>query len=227
MSDKYTEAPDVLDVDFQKRAADKLYRAGAIRGINPRRIERIREDIRFDDVVAQFIPRVGDKISCPFHGTDSTPSFQVYRGSNDGFCFGCPAGKGYYDRIRFAKESLGCTWVQALKWIEKTFELPALPDVLIEQDEDEEITTEVTFTDLSEPFLVRAVKDVRMTKDYELALEYIHVYFGALAFEDGADEAKKAREPEEATKLHFKAAMRLARVLGQEAVNRILDDKEL
>jgi hypothetical protein len=227
MSDKYTEAPDVLDVDFQKRTADKLYRAGAIRGINPRRIERIREDVRFDDVVSHFVRNVGDKISCPFHGTDSTPSFQVYRGSNDGFCFGCPAGKGYYDHIRFVKESLGCTWVAALKWIEKEFELPDLPDVIIEQDEDEEITTEVTFTDLSEPFLVRAVKDVRTTKDYELALEYIHVYFGALAFEDGADEAKKAREPEEATKLHFKAAMRLARVLGQEAVNRILDDKEL
>src|SRR5208282_5331873 len=139
----------------------------------------------------------------------------------------CPSGQGYYDHIRFVKESLGCTWVQALKWIEKEFELPALPDVLIEQDEDEEITTEVTFNDLSEPFLVRAVKDIRTSKDSELAMEYIHVYFGALNFEKGAKEAKEAREPEEATKLHFKAAMRLARVLGQEAVNRILDDKEL
>lgn len=226
MPDKFTEAPDTQDVDFQRRTVDKLYRAGVIRGINPRRIERIHEEIRFDDVVAQFVPSVGDKISCPFHGTDSTPSFQVYRGSNDGFCFGCPSGQGYYDHIKFVKLSLGCTWIQALKWIEKTFDLPPLPDVIVEQDEDEEITTEVTFNDLSEPFLVKAVKDIRTSKDYELALEYIHVYFAALYFEKGADLAKQAREPEEATKLHYKAAMRLARVLGQETVNRILDDKE-
>lgn len=226
MSDKFTEVPDVQDVDFQKRSVEKLYKAGVIRGINPLRIERINEEIRFDDLVAQFIPIVGEFISCPFHGTDSSPSFRIYRGSNSGFCFGCLPGKGYYDHIKFVKESLSCTWIQALKWIEKTFDLPPLPDIVIEQDEDEEITTEVAFGDLSEPFLVRAIQDVRSTKDYELALEYVHIYFSALHFEKTADEAKKAREPEEAIKLHFKAALRLARVLGQEAVNRILDDKE-
>src|SRR5271166_2071628 len=183
MSDKYTEAPDAQDVDFQKRTADKLYRAGVIRGINPRRIERIREDVRFDDVVAHFVRNVGDKISCPFHGTDSTPSFQVYRGSNDGFCFGCPAGKGYYDHIRFVKQYYGITWIQALKWIEKKYNLPPMADVVIEKDEDDEITTEVTFSDLSEPFLARAVREVRQTKDPELAMEYIHVYFAAHNFE--------------------------------------------
>lgn len=71
------------------------------------------------------------------------------------------------------------------------------------------------------------MREVKQTKDPELALEYIHVYFSALNFEETAGEAKKAREFAEATKLHFKAAMRLARVLGQEAVNQILDDKEL
>ncbi len=226
MSDKFIEAPDTQDVDFQKQSAEKLYRAGITRGINPRRIERIQEEIRFDDVVAQFVSSVGDKISCPFHGPETVPSFQIYRGSNSGFCFGCLPGKGYYDHIKFVKEYLSCTWIQALRWIEKTFDLPPLPDVAIERDEDEEITTEVSFGDLSEPFLARAVQDVRSTKDHELALEYIHIYFSALHFEKTADEAKKAREPEEATKLHFKAALRLARVLGQEAVNRILDDKD-
>lgn len=139
----------------------------------------------------------------------------------------CPAGHGYYDHIKFVKEYYGHTWIQALKWIEKKYALPPIADVALEQDEDEEITTEVTFSDLSEPFLARAVKEVRQTKDPELALEYIHVYFSAHNFEDTADEAKKAREFGEAAKLHSKAAMRLARVLGQEAVNQILDEKEL
>lgn len=226
MSDKFTQAPDVQDVDFQKRLADRLYKTGAIRGINPLRIERIRDEIRFDDLIADLTGRTGDKISCPFHGRDSDPSFTIYRSSNDGFCFGCEAGKGYYDHIKFAKEFLGVTWVQALKWIEKEYKLPPIADVITEQEEDDEITTEVTFDDLSEPFIVRAIENVRQLKDPELALEYIHVYFGALHFEETGKEAKKAREFEESTKLHYKAAMRLARVLGQETVNQILDKKE-
>ena len=227
MSDQFTQAPDVQDVDFHRQAADRVYKAGVVRGINPLRIERIQEEVRFDDLVSDIVGRVGEFISCPFHGNDSTPSFRIYRGSNDGFCFGCPAGKGYYDHIRFVKQYHGITWIQALKWIEKKYNLPPMADVVIEKDEDDEITTEVTFSDLSEPFLARAVREVRQTKDPELAMEYIHVYFAAHNFEQAADEAKKAREFDESTKLHFKAAMRLARVLGQEAVNQILDDKEL
>ncbi len=226
MSDKFTEVPDVQDVEFQKRMADRLYKTGIIRGINPLRIERVRDEIRFDDLVADITGRTGDKISCPFHGRDSDPSFTIYRGTNSAFCFGCPAGKGYFDHIKFVKEYYGITWVQALKWIEKEYKLPEIADIITKEDEDEEITTEVTFNDLSGPFITQAVEDVRRAKDVELALEYIHVYFSALHFEATADEAKKAREFSEAIKLRYKAAMRLARVLGQEAVNQILDKKE-
>ncbi len=227
MSDQFTFAPDIQEVDFQKRTADRIYKAGAVRGINPLRIDRIHQELRFDDLVADITGRTGSKISCPFHGRDSDPSFTMYRGSNDAFCFGCPSGKGYYDHIRFVKEYYGITWVQALKWIEKQYNLPAIEDIALEQDEEDEITTEVSFNDLNEPFLARAVREVRHTKDPELAMEYIHVYFNAYNFEAAAKEAKDAREFQEATKLHYKAAMRLARVLGQEAVNQILDDKEL
>ncbi len=227
MSDQFTTTPDAQDLDFQRQTADRVYKAGQVRGINPLRIERILDEIRFDDLVHDITGRSGDKISCPFHGNDLEPSFTIYRGSNSGFCFGCPAGHGYYDHIKFVKEFYGITWIQALRWIEKQYKLPPMADVALERDEDDEITTEVTFNDLSEPFLARAVREVKQTKDPELALEYIHVYFSALNFEEAAGEAKKAREFAEAAKLHFKAAMRLARVLGQEAVNQILDEKEL
>ena len=226
MSDQFTQVPDVQDLDFQKRSADRLYKTGVIRGINPLRIERVHEEVRFDDLVADITGRTGDKISCPFHGRDSDPSFTLYRGSNDGFCFGCPAGRGYYDHIKFVKEFYSITWVQALKWIEKEYKLPPIADIITKEEEEDEITTEVTFSDLAGPFITRAVDEVQRLRDAELALEYIHVYFAAQDFEEIAEEAKKAREFSEAIKLHYKAAMRLARVLGQEAVNQILDKKE-
>lgn len=226
MPDQYQTAPDVVDVDFHRAAADKLYRTGGIaRGINPARIDRIHEEIRFDDLVADLTGKMGDKISCPFHGTDRTPSFTFYRGGNDAFCFGCGIG-GYYEHIKFVQKELGISWVQALRWIEKHYELPALPDVVEEVEEDDEITTEVYLPDLQETYFVRALREYGETQDDGLFEEYALIYFSALELEDGAREAKKQREHTEAERMRTLAAKKLARVLGQQVVNDILDEKE-
>jgi hypothetical protein len=216
--------PDAEDVDFQKENLATLYRAGAARGINPRRKERIEEDIRFDDLASQVLGegRLGEFIGCPFHGTDATPSFRIYL--DHGFCFGCPPKRGYYDHIRFVKEYLGINWLQALNWIEKKFNLPPLANVALEEDEEEEEVV-VTYDDLTSPFVKKARMDVGRTKDCELAIEYTHILFKSDSQIKAAKQWRR-EDAKEADNLRTEATKILARVVGQDAIDRILLDKE-
>jgi len=220
------EAPDIVEVDFERAVSEKVRK---VRGIDPRRWKRIREEIQFDDLVYSLTKETGrEKISCPFHGPETVPSFHLYRGSNDGFCFGCfgQNGKGYYDHIRFVKELRGLTWYEALCWLENEYELPPLPDLLLEdEDEDEEVT--VTFDDLQEAYLTKAAAEVSSTRSYDLAESYIHTYFSALNQHKNAREAAKQGEHEEAAKMRLRAAKHVAAVLGQATVDRILTSKAI
>jgi hypothetical protein len=226
VADENLEPAEVEDVDLQKSTLNKLYQCGAARGINPKRKERIHEEVRFDDLIADLTGHTGEFISCPFHGSDSSPSFKIYRGSNDGFCFGCPPGKGYYDHIRFVKEIRGVSWVEALRWIEKKYDLPPLPDVDYE-DEEDEATIQITYTDLCEPYLQKASRDVLLSKDSELADEYIRIYFESADLIRMAEEARKQGEVEEADKLEIRATTRLAKVLGHKMLESIMSSKEV
>lgn len=229
MSDTYQSAPDVVDTTLQQEMREKLYAAGAARGINPARKERIHENIRFDDLVAELTGRHGSKISCPFHGRDSNPSFTFYRGPNNAFCFGCPPNKGFYDHIRFVQEYYGVSWVEALVWIEKHFGFPPMEDVLLEQeemdDQQEEEIIKLTFHDLSEPYLAKVAREVRKIKDPDYAQECLLIYFQALAHETSAEQAQTS-DAVEATRLHDHATTLLARFLGQQQVSSILSLKE-
>jgi len=225
MSDQYQQAPEVVDLEFHRSAADTFYRMGSIaRGINPARIERIQTEIDFTDLVDDLTGRRGEKISCPFHGRDSTPSFFTRGGF--GFCFGCPPGQQYYDQIRFVQKFNDISWFQALRWIEKEYELPPLPEYASEEEIEDEITTEVFLVDLEEEYFRKAAKDSLQHLDPGLAEEYALIYFNAREQDEGANEARKAGEHEEASRMKNKATTMLARVLGQQVVNQILDDKE-
>jgi hypothetical protein len=76
------------DLAFDRATAHALYKAGFME-THPHRWLRISEEVRFEDVVLLLTGLTGLKISCPFHGRDSNPSFQIYRRGNDAFCFGC------------------------------------------------------------------------------------------------------------------------------------------
>jgi hypothetical protein len=141
------------DVTIERAAAEKLFQGGFM-VVNPERWTRIKELIRFEDVVGMFIPgHYGQQvISCPFHGRDSKPSFHLYRRTNDAYCFGCSK---YYDHVRFVAAMHGGSMLRALKWLEREFKLPRMADVNSEQyadDQKEEFVT-VRFRDLLEPYI--------------------------------------------------------------------------
>ena len=82
--------PTETEVNFEKDTLYNLYQTGGSREINPERWDRVRKEIRFEDVVADLTGHSGStSIRCPFHGSDSRPSFWLYKGTNDGWCFGC------------------------------------------------------------------------------------------------------------------------------------------
>jgi len=225
MADEVTPPePDFIRLKFEKDSLHKLYQTGVSREINPKRWERVRTEIRFEDVVSDLSGHSGSAIRCPFHGSDSTPSFWIYRGSNDGWCFGCPPKEQYYDQVRFAAKYLDISRPQALRWLEKKWDLPAMPDEPDEEDEAEEV--QLRFEDLQEPFILRAIKQVREFKDVELAEDYIHYYFKAVGNLKMSDMAKKEGEPEDAAEFEVKAATTLARVLGKAEIASIFAVKQ-
>jgi CHC2 zinc finger len=224
MPEPQDNSPEALDVDWEQENLAKLYRAGAVRGINPRRKERIEEDIRFDDFIGEVLGegRLGEFINCPFHGSDATPSFRIY--IDHGWCFGCPPKKQYYDHIRFVKEHQGISWIQALIWIEKKYNLEVLPGVSSEEDEETEPEVRVEFAELQEPFIGKAGRDVAAAKDWELAMEYHTIYFDGVCLMEDAKEWRKT-DPDEAEKMIVKATIGLAKIVGQEAIDKLLLQK--
>jgi CHC2 zinc finger len=217
------------DTNFHRNSQDSIYAIAFARGVfNPLRKERIKEQIEFVDVVADLTGLTGSKISCPFHGRDSTPSFTFYRRSNDAFCFGCV--NGYYDSIKFVQEYLGITWMQAVVWLEQKWNLPPLEDLPTEEAESEkEVEIQVNFSDLQQPFLSKISSITRAAQNYSLSMEYIRLYFAALELEDEANRWKKdspdSFDTEEAERMKNSAAQMMAKVLGQETVNRIILSK--
>jgi len=202
------EGPDETQVvEFSAAEAAKLLRDG----INPARWERIRDQVEFLDVVDALVDRSdqrrrGNVISCPFHGTDSTPSFQIYPVNNNAYCWGCPHDDQYWDPIKFTARILGKTNRQALKWLEKEFNLPILPE--LHGDVDEEMDEGKTFTleveDLA-PMYVRTVRTyARRHKDCEGVAEEVHEAVRKFF------EAVKANDP-----------LPLAKVLGAKVIKKL------
>jgi len=215
VGDEETRLPAIEELDFERESVQRLYLTST-GGINPERWERARDEVRFEDVVSELTGHREHLLHCPFHGRDRRPSFQLYPRTNDAFCFGCPPGSQYYDSIIFVSRYMDCNKMQALQWIEKTFDLPKLPNAPLE-DEDEDGT--LGFWDLSEPFILKAAHDVQESGDPELAEDYIRIYFSSLALEKSA---KASEDPEDA---HLRAAMGLASVLGKEKVAAIAERK--
>jgi DNA primase len=152
--------------------------------INPARWERVREEINFQDLVGELTGLTSHgKIRCPFHGTDSTPSFAFYPAKNNGWCFGCPPHEQFYDNVNFVAKHFAISKTKALLWLEKTNNLTAIPDVEDEQDEEEDTVT-ITFEDLAPLYIIQAAAHIQATQDVELAEDYIKRYFEAEAFGD-------------------------------------------
>jgi CHC2 zinc finger len=218
MTDQDSTFKAAADVTIERASAQQRYQGGFMI-VNPERWTRITDLIRFEDVVGMFVDRYHHQqvISCPFHGRDSKPSFHLYRRSNDAYCFGCPNGKGYYDHVRFVAAMHGGSMLGALKWLEREFKLPKMRDVNSEQyadDHAEEFVT-VRFRDLLEPYIQHAARDVALTKDIDLAKEYLEILFCAWP-----------TPQEEKVDPDAGDALALARVVGRKVWEPILVRKQ-
>ena len=177
-------------------------------GISPERWERAHDNPPVKDLLADLFGLHGSPLSCPFHGRDSKPSFYVYPRSNDCYCFGCGEGPlGYWDNLKLVAAHFG--WVrtfgsdevpdrvQALKWLEKNYDMPVLthesassrPDIFIlddtlgdtEAEQDPLLAyRDVPFTLLREPYIRAAIVQVSTAAPedrLELAKELIERRF--------------------------------------------------
>lgn len=93
------------------------------------RLARARAAAPIVDILHQqgFQVRLGSQrkqyIRCHLHGSgkDSRPSAAVYPDSNSWFCWGC---QQYRDSIKTIQDSAGLSQEDAIKWVERVYNLP-------------------------------------------------------------------------------------------------------
>jgi len=142
-------------------------------GINPARWERIRQQdfLRIAEEITGQRCLKNTFVRCPFHGSDSTPSFKVY--DNDAYCFGCGQ---FYDAVALVAKHRDTSRAKALAWLEKFFDLPPMGDVALDEDDEGE-ARELTFAQAKPAYIRFAAADIRARPDVGLALEYLRYYF--------------------------------------------------
>lgn len=94
------------------------------------RAERIREEIDISQVLMDYGYHVHmgaeHQFSCDLHGDgyDSKPSARVYPESASWYCWACDKSR---DAIQTVREKEGLEFFDAMKWLEKRYNLPPLP----------------------------------------------------------------------------------------------------
>lgn len=220
------------DVSFERNSLDNIY---IKHSINPERLEQIKREVEFSDLVADLTGKTGSEINCPFHGTDSTPSFYIYPPSrgNNGWCFGCPPGQQYWDHVRFVRELLGYGYPKAVAFIEETYKLPHIDDIEEEVEAGtEDVTITVEFEDLVEPYILAARREIATNRDIEQTYEFLSIFFQAEKLVTDAKALSESSEIEDAEERHAevsrmksKATMKLARVLGPDILDAVASAK--
>jgi hypothetical protein len=201
----------VYSIDFGVEQARQLFDAQRTDGELGARWRRIREDIRFLDVVAELHGTASTTISCPFHGLDSKPSFVIYERTNDAYCFGCPEGEKYYDAVRFTAAKLGMRHLRAIEWLESEYGLPPLEmDEEDAEDDEETIRVRLTHADLCPEYRAMAAEAFRNCGNPALIREYIRIYFNAAL-----------AEGEAGTETETTKALALASVLGRGRIESL------
>lgn len=137
----------------------------------------------------------------------------------------CPPKEQYYDHVRFVSKYLGINRTSALCWLEKKWDLPIIADIIPEEEEID--TIELQFTDLQEPFILKAIKQVQGFQDVELAEDYLYHYFKAIQCLKFAEDAKKGGELDDASTFETKANLTLARALTKEEIDHIFSLKQV
>lgn len=118
-----------------------------------RRIDRIKQDLPITQVLHDLGYKVRSdagnreqQFSCDLHGSgrDQKPSARVYPGSNAYYCFACDRVR---DSIALVREKNGLGFMEALQFLEKKYNFPALP---WEDDEDQVPEKPSALTEISQ-----------------------------------------------------------------------------
>lgn len=119
-------------------------------GISEARWERAKANPDVRDLIQDLFGLRGNPISCPFHGTDSKPSFNFFPKNNDCTCYGCGDGDNYWDNVKIVARNFGYHTPEgkddrhaALEWLEAHYPMPKLkdddsyqaPDMIIVEEE--------------------------------------------------------------------------------------------
>ncbi len=192
--------PSPQDEEFIRSRSAELYHDDKRHGINPERWDRIRQQdfLQIAEEITGQRCLKNSFVRCPFHGSDSTPSFKVY--DNDAYCFGCAQ---FYDAVALVAKHRDIGRVKALAWLEHYYNLPPMEDVAVEPDEDEH---ELTFAQVKPAYIRFAAADIQARASVGLAREYLCLYF------EGKQEG---------------SSLPLLRVLGPEAILRIAKEHGL
>jgi hypothetical protein len=163
------DGDNISDIEFSRTEAVKM--SG---GTNPERWERIREQ----DFLSLAEEITGQRclknsfVRCPFHGTDSTPSFKVYE--NDAYCFGCNL---FFDAIALVAKYQDCNRFKALLWLEDYYKLPPMENVTMEEVGDDDDERELKFSEVKGRYIKFATAEIQKFKNAELAEDYLRYYF--------------------------------------------------
>jgi DNA primase len=105
-------------------------------------VQQIREEARIEEVVGDFVnlKRTGRNYKglCPFHH-EKTPSFTVTPALNIFKCFGCQKGG---DSVQFLMEHEKMTFVEALKYLAKKYNIEIQEEELSEEEQENRQRTE-------------------------------------------------------------------------------------
>ena len=139
------------------------------------RADRINEEVRIIDMLVHYGYRIqsdgGDheqQFSCDLHGDghDNTPSARAYPGGNSFYCFACDQTR---DPIELVREKEGLSFWDAMRFIEKMYDLPRLP---WEDDEDEV---------MKGPSVEEAIRDsMRFKRTYEEEVGRLRTFLDGL-----------------------------------------------
>ncbi len=105
--------------------------------ISPSTIQQVLSSARADEIIEDYVQlkRRGANLLglCPFHG-EKTPSFTVSPVKNLWKCFGCGRGG---DAIGFLKEHEGFSYVEAIKYLAKKYNIEVVETNTPEIDQEE------------------------------------------------------------------------------------------
>lgn len=200
----------ILDVEFDRASAMAMARKD---NISESRWERIQQEVDIRDLLEMLHPEkrmISNKICCPFHGADRTPSFTVYPRTNSAYCFGCPDKDGYWDAVKIVARTHEISVKKAVQWIEDQWDMPPLDED--DPDEGEGSTEEVVVLSVDDV----APAYVVLVRDYAI----IHRQDTT----NTTDEVVEALE-RFFSSAHRKDALPLARLLGSQRVNALRSAK--